>query len=304
MKRRTLIKNGLVLSSGILIPSLSMAQTSAGSEKPPIGDRAPVVQVTGESPHAITRKAVEALGGMRKFVSRGDVVMIKPNIGWNKPVEMAATTNPEVIRALVEMTLDAGAKKVIVMDHTLSKAEDAYRSSGIEAAAKKAGAEVRYTDDNRLVEHDFKGEYIQKWPVYRDFLDIDKFINVPILKHHGSSALSIAMKNLYGILGGNRGKLHRDMGYNIADMAAGFKNHLVVIDAYRVLLRNGPIGGRLSDVEMKKTVIASTRIVEADAIAAVLFGAAAADVEFLRAASENGLGEIDPAKIFLKTIRG
>ena len=101
---------------------------------------------------------------------------------------------------------------------------------------------------------------------------MDKFINVPILKHHGSAGLTIAMKNLYGILGGNRGKLHRDMGENIADLANGFRSHLVVVDAFRVLMRNGPVGGRLSDVELRQTVIASTSIMHADVAAAVLFG--------------------------------
>ena len=131
------------------------------------------------------------------------------------------------------------------MDNTCHKAEDCYQRSGIEAMARRAGAEVRFSDENRLVLHDFKGEFLGKWPVYRDHLEVDKFINVPILKHHGSAGLTIAMKNLFGILGGNRGKLHRDMGENIADLANGFRSHLVVVDAWRVLVRNGPVGGRI-----------------------------------------------------------
>ncbi len=234
---------------------------------------------------------------MGKIVSRGDVVMVKPNIGWNRTVEQAACTNPEVLRAVIELAFDAGAKKVIVMDNTCHKAEDCYQRSGIEAMASKAGAEVRYSDENRLVVHDFKGEVLGKWPVFRDHLEVDKFINVPILKHHGSSGLTIAMKNLYGILGGNRGKLHRDMGENIADLANGFRSHLVVVDAFRVLVRNGPVGGRLSDVELRQTVIASTQIMHADVAAAVLFGRDAREVEYLQAAFARKMGEIDIAKI-------
>jgi uncharacterized protein (DUF362 family) len=294
MERRTLIKNGIAVSSALILPSWLKpeAKMAPGS----------VVRVTGDSPYDITRRAIAEMGGMDQFVSKRDVVVIKPNIGWNRVPEQAGTTNPDVVRALVELAYTAGAKKVIVMDNTLHKAEDAYSRSGIQAAASKSGAEVRFADDNRLVSHDFKGENIQKWPVFRDFLEADKFINVPILKHHGSAGLTVAMKNVFGILGGNRGKLHRDMAVSIADMANGFHQHLVVVDAYRVLMRNGPVGGRLSDVEFKKTVIVSTNVMHADVAAAVLFGLNPRELEFLQAGFERKMGEIDPAKIATRSV--
>ncbi len=280
--------------------ALLLARPGHAQAKPDAGDQ--VVQVKGGSPYEITKRAIAEIGGMGKIVSRGDVVMVKPNIGWNRTVEQAGCTNPDVLRAVIELAFNAGAKKVVVMDNTCHKAEDCYQRSGIEAMAKKMGAEVRYCDDNRLVVHDFKGEYLSKWPVYRDFLEVDKFINVPILKHHGSAGLTIAMKNLYGILGGNRGKLHRDMGENLADLAAGFRSHLVLVDAFRILLRNGPVGGRLSDVELRQTVIASTRIMSADVAAAVLFGKDPRELEFLQAAYAKKMGEIDIARIPVKTL--
>jgi uncharacterized protein (DUF362 family) len=294
MKRRTFVKNGLLFSGALALPSLLPGQVKPGG---PL-----VVQVRGESPYKITQRAVAEIGGMGKVIARGDVVMVKPNIGWNRTVEQAACTNPEVLRALIELVFAAGAKKVIVMDNTCHRAEDSYQRSGIEAMAKKAGAEVRYCDENRLVVHDFKGEYLGQWQVFRDFLEVDKFINVPILKHHGSSGLSIAMKNLYGILGGNRGKLHRDMGENIADLAGSFPSHLVLVDAYRVLMRNGPVGGRLSDVELRKTVIASTHIMHADVAATVLFGNDPRQMEFLQAAFNRKMGEIEMARIPFKSL--
>jgi uncharacterized protein (DUF362 family) len=294
MKRRTFVKNGLLFSGALALPPLLPAQDKPGG--------APLVQVRGDSPYEITRRAVAEIGGMGKIVARGDVVMIKPNIGWNRTVEQAACTNPEVLRALIDMTFAAGAKKVLLMDNTCHKAEDCYARSGIEAMARKAGAEVRICDENRLVTHDFKGEYLGEWPVFRDFLEVDKFINVPILKHHGSSGLTIAMKNLYGILGGNRGKLHRDMGENIADLANGFASHLVLVDAFRVLLRNGPVGGRLSDVELRRTVIASTNIMHADVAATVLFNRDPRHMEFLQAAYSRKMGEIEMARIPVKSI--
>jgi uncharacterized protein (DUF362 family) len=294
MKRRTFVKNGLLFSGALAAPSLLPGQAK--------GSAPLTVQVTGGSPYEITKRAVAEIGGMGKIIARGDVVMVKPNIGWNRTVEQAACTNPEVVRALIELAFNAGAKKVLVMDNTCHKAEDCYQRSGIEAVAKKAGAEVRYSDENRLASHDFKGEYLGEWPVFRDFLEVDKFINVPILKHHGSSGLTIAMKNLYGILGGNRGKLHRDMGENIADLAKGFTSHLVLVDAFRVLMRNGPVGGRLSDVELRQTVIASTRIMHADVAATVLFGTDPRQVEFLQAAAARKMGEIELAKIPFKSL--
>jgi len=294
MKRREFIKQSAALSSLICLSGIIPAEAA--------GKEASVVAVSGESPAEIARRAVAELGGMGRFVSRGDVVMIKPNIAWNRTPEQAATTHPEVVRAMVELALGAGAKKVIVMDNPCHRAADTYERSGIAAAARQAGAEVRFADENRLVVHDFKGEYVRNWQVYRDFLEVDKFINVPILKHHGSSELTIAMKNLFGILGGNRGKLHRDMGENIADLASGFPSHLVVVDAYRILTRNGPVGGRLSDVALKKTVIASANIVEADAVAAEFFGVVPGEVEFLQAAASRKMGEIDSNKIVRKSL--
>lgn len=295
MKRRDFLKKSAVISSSLYLPGmLSMAQSPGG---------APVIKVIGDSPYEITKRAVAELGGMQKFISKQDIVMVKPNIGWNSTVEQGANTHPEVIRAVVEMVMNAGAKKVIVMDNTCHKAADTYSRSGIADAAKKAGAEVRFADENRLVVHDFKGSRVQKWLVFKDFLDADKFINVPVLKHHGSAGLTIGMKNLYGILGGRRGKLHRSMGAGIADLAKGFKTDLTIIDANRVLMRNGPIGGRVSDVEIKKTVIASTNIMEADVVAVDVFGDTPERYEFIREAFDRKLGQMELSKINLKTIK-
>lgn len=294
MKRRDFLKKTAAASSALCFPGLFHLEGAAGNSF--------VVRVQGESPYEITKRAVKELGGMGKFISKQDIVMVKPNIAWNRSVEQAGNTNPEVVKAVIEMALEAGARKVIVMDNTTHKAASTYKRSGIEEAAKKAGAEVRYADENRLVVHDFKGKKLKRWPVFKDYLEADKFINVPILKHHGSAALTIGMKNLFGIIGGNRGKLHRNMGENIADLAYGFKTHLTIVDAYRILLRNGPTGGRLSDVELKKTVIASTNIMEADVVAADLFGKPPQQVPFIQAAVERKMGNMEVSKINIKTI--
>jgi uncharacterized protein (DUF362 family) len=294
MKRRDFMAKTAAVSSSLAFSSLLIPSPKSGS--------IPVVKVQGESPYRITKKTIEGLGGMKKFISKQDIVMVKPNIGWNRTVEQGACTNPEVLRAIIEEIINSGAKKVIVMDRPCHKAADTYRRSGIQAMGREAGAEVRFADDNRLVIYNFKGENVTRWPVYRDFLEVDKFINVPILKHHGSAGLTIGMKNLYGILGGRRGKLHRDMGASIADLARGFKTHLTIVDAFRVLKRNGPVGGRLSDVELKKTVIASPNIMEVDVVAAGVFGADPRQISFLQEGAKRNLGQIDMSKIQVKEL--
>ncbi len=294
MKRREFIKTSVITTTSV--PLSGLFAFSAPS-------RIPVSKVTGESPFEITKKSVELIGGMKKFISRQDVVMIKPNIGWNRKVEQAANTNPAVLRAIIEMVFDAGAKKVILMDNSCHKSEDTYRRSGIQEMVKNSGAELRFSDENRLVIHSFNGEKLKKWPVFRDHLEVDKFINVPILKHHSSAGLTIGMKNLYGIIGGRRGKLHRNMGENIADLANGFKTDLTIVDAYRILKRNGPVGGKLSDVEIKKTVICSENIFEADVVAVDLFGKSIDEVPFIDAGFRRGMGHKDISKINLRTAK-
>jgi len=294
MKRRDFMFKTIAVSSSLCFPfDQAMANNS---------NSLPVIKIQGDSPYRITKKAIEGLGGMEKFVSKQDIVMVKPNIGWNRTVEQGACTNPEVVKAIVEEVFNAGARKVIIMDHPCHKAADTYRRSGIEALGKKTGAEVRFADENRLVIYNFKGEQVTRWPVYKDFLEVDKFINVPILKHHGSAGLTIGMKNLYGILGGRRGKLHRNMGASIADLAHGFKTHLTIVDAFRVMKRNGPVGGRLSDVELKKIVIASPNIMEADVVATSVFGSDPRQYSFLQEGDKRKIGQLDISKIKIKNL--
>ncbi|MEN8223670.1 MAG: DUF362 domain-containing protein [Acidobacteriota bacterium] len=294
MKRRKFIKASTITAATACISGIPVFSG---------GGIDPVSRVTGESPYKIAKKGIELLGGMKKFISKQDIVMIKPNIGWNRKVEHAANTNPEVLRAVIEMVFDAGAKKVIVMDNSCHKSEDTYRRSGIKEAVEKSGAEIRFSDENRLVVHNFNGEKLKKWPVFKDHLEVDKFINVPILKHHSSAGLTIGMKNLYGIIGGRRGKLHRNMGENIADLAYGFKTDLTIVDAFRILKKNGPVGGRLSDVELKKTIICSKNIFEADVVAVDLFGKNVDEIDFIGAGFRRGMGQKDISKINLKTIK-
>jgi len=256
-----------------------------------------LAQIQGEDPAAITRAAVAALGGMKKFVSRGDKVIIKPNIGWDRVPEMAACTNPEVVRALVEMSLDAGAKDVVVMDNTTNQAKRCYIRSGIQDAAKLGGAKVLFTDEHRLKKVPLKGEWLKEWEVFQDFLEADKLINVPIAKVHSLCRLTLSMKNWLGAIGGARNQLHQKLDQGIVDLQAFFKPSLTVLDAYRILVRNGPQGGRPSDTQLKKTVVAGVDAVAVDALGATFFDIKPQELLYLRLAQERGLGKFELEKL-------
>jgi len=253
--------------------------------------------ITGESPAAITKEALAALGGMKRFIAKGDKVMIKPNIGWDRTPELAATTNPEVVKTLVEIAFEAGAKEVTVMDNTINQAQRCYARSGIAEAAKSAGAKVPFVNEFRLKKMALKGEWLKEWEVFTDFVETDKLINVPIAKHHSLSRLTIGMKNWLGAIGGARNQLHQKIDEAMVDLAAFFKPQLTVLDAYRILTRNGPQGGRISDIKLQKTVVASIDPVAAETVAAGFFEIRPEELAYLGIALKRGLGQTNLEKL-------
>jgi uncharacterized protein (DUF362 family) len=256
--------------------------------------------ITGESPAAITRDALAALGGIKRFIARGDKVMIKPNIGWDRTPELAACTNHEVVKTLVELCFEAGAKEVTVMDNTTNQAQRCYARSGIAEAAKSAGAKVPFVNPYKLKKLPLHGEWLKDWQVYTDFVEVDKLINAPIAKHHSLSRLSLGMKNWLGALGGPRNQLHQELDKAMVDLAAFFKPTLTVVDAYRILMRNGPQGGRTSDVRLQKTVVATTDPVAADTVGAGFFDLKPEDLAYIPLANKRGLGQINLEKLRLE----
>lgn len=255
--------------------------------------------VEGDDPFKITIAAVDELGGMKKYVKNGDVVLVKPNIGWNRTVEQAANTNPMVVAAVVSECKKAGAKEVIVLDRTCNEARMCYRNSGIEEAANKAGANVVLFDGGREGNYRSvtfaKGKSVREWNILKMAIDANVLINVPIAKHHGISGLTFGMKNLMGLMAGERGKIHKDIHQSLADLLSGVRPHLTIVDAYRVLMNHGPQGGKLEDVKLVKKVIATSDPVAADAFAAGLPGLdkKPSEVGFIRIAHEMGLGEMN-----------
>jgi len=257
-----------------------------------------VAVAVGNDYAAITRRAVTALGGMKAFIRQGDVVVVKPNMGWDRAPEFAANTHPLVVRALVEECLAAGAKRVKVFDHTCNDPRRCYLNSGIELALKGLKrVELKQIERERFRKVALNGQFLKEWELYDEALSANVFINVPIAKHHGLSRLTLGLKNIMGVMGGNRGYIHRNLDIALADVNTVLRSHLTVIDATRILTAHGPQGGSLADVRVLNKVIASRDIVAADAYAATLFGLRPVDIPIIVTAAKRGLGEMDLRRI-------
>ncbi|NJC88235.1 MAG: DUF362 domain-containing protein [Desulfuromonas sp.] len=294
--RRTFVKAALAAAAVGTVPIVDLLPRPAqAAEGPPLAVR------RGQDIPKLVRDTVGALGGMSRFVKPGQSVVVKPNIGWDRTVELAANTHPEVVRTLVELCLEAGAKKVRLFDRTCNDPRRCYTQSGIAAALetlKSARAELEHIDPRAFREVTIKGgKAFPSWEFYQPALEADVFINVPIAKHHSISRLTLAMKNLMGVIGGSRGKLHTDIAEALADINSVLPSDLTVIDATRILVANGPQGGRPEDVRRLDTLIASPDIVAADAYAATLFDLKPEDVPTIVAGARRGLGIMDLKRV-------
>jgi uncharacterized protein (DUF362 family) len=272
------------------------SETTSPIDQPPTLVANPDLVVARKgSPEALVQAAMTAIGGMERFVPQGGWVIIKPNICTSyHSYEYATTSNPWVVGALVKMCFLAGANKVQVMDSPFGgSAADAYTVSGIAEQVQINGGEMvqmpdfmfkKITIDNALS--------LNNVAIYQDVFNADTLINVPIAKNHGLATLTLGMKNLMGLIT-ERQRIHQDFGNRLADLARTIKPTLTVIDAVRILLRNGPTGGDLGDVQVMDTIIVSQDIVAADSYAATLFGFQPNDLEYIRIGNQTGLGRSD-----------
>ncbi len=260
--------------------------------------------------NAITRDAIEKMvdkafaefGGINSMIKKGMNVVVKPNMAWNSAPEKAHTTNPFLVEAVVKRCVKAGAK-VTVFDRTCNSARPSYKNSGIEEAAARAGADVELIDDRKFADVKVPNGIRQKeLSVYKPILDADFVINMPIAKHHGSADLTISMKNLMGVIGGNRGMLHYGLHENIVDFQKTVRVDLIICDALRILTKHGPNGGSPEDIIEPKTIIMGKDPVAVDAYATTLFGRKPADIEHIALAYKEKMGEIDPQKMNIKRI--
>ncbi len=263
-----------------------------------------LVVARGNDPEQMVRQALAAYGGMQTFVPKGATVVVKPNICVAyHTYEYAATTNPWVVGALVKLALEAGASRVQVFDFPFGgTAQEAYVRSGIEEQVKAAGGEMAFMPGFKYVQTDIPGGVdLKKTKAFKDALDADVMINVPSAKDHGSTRLTLGMKNLMGLVV-DRGAIHTNLGQRIADLTALFRPKLTVVDAVRILMKNGPTGGSLDYVKKTDTVIVSPDIVAADSYATTLFGMQPEDIGFIKAAAKMGLGNSDLKSLKIQEI--
>lgn len=260
----------------------------------PVNPDFPTMALTKNEDHINALKAtLDAIGGIRRFVKTGEKVTIKPNIGWDRRPSQAANTNPLLVAEMVRQCLEAGASEVIVTDVTCNDPRRTFLRSGIKEAAAGAGAKVILPSDDDFVTTDLNGKLLTEWPVLKYFIETDRLINMPIVKHHSLCKCTIAMKNLYGILGGMRNQLHQQIDQSIVDLAAFCKPTLTVVDATRILVRNGPQGGSVNDVAIENSVICSTDQVAADVRGAEFLGLKPDELGFIKLAEKSGLGQPD-----------
>ena len=249
--------------------------------------------VRGKDADKMVRTAIEKIGGMGRFISPGEKVLLKPNAAWDRQPEQAANTNPAVVGTVVRLCLEARASEVWVTDVSVNDPYRCFARSGIEDAVKRAGGRIRFSTENDFVLTDLKGESLKVWPVSAFYHQADKLINLPVVKHHSLSKCTMAMKNLYGSLGGQRNRLHQDINTSIADLASAIRPTLTVMDATRVLKRNGPTGGNISDVSIENTVVAGVDLVAIESYGLRFLDLKVEDIPFITMADKRGIGISD-----------
>jgi uncharacterized protein (DUF362 family) len=282
-----------VVTTSIVAAGLSGGMARLFADEPPVLSLA-----EGSDYGAITKNAINALGGMHKFVKPGNVVVVKPNIGWDRKPEFAANTHPLVVKAIAEECLKAGAKKVKVFDNPCNDPRRCYENSGVAGTLKgMKNVDLKYMEDERYKNTKLNGVFLKEWELYDEALSADVFINVPVAKHHGLTRVSLGLKNTMGVMGGNRGYIHRSIEDALVDVNKVVKSHLTIIDATRILLNHGPQGGNLKDVKVLNKVIACRDIVAADAYATTFFGLNPQDISTTVTAYKRGMGEMNLSKV-------
>jgi len=305
MDRRDFLKKSMQAGvlAGIAGTFGSVSNIFAGPLKDPPSPY-DMAAIKGGEPDVMFNKGIESLGGMKSFVKKGQTVLVKPNIGWDVSPERGGNTNPLLVKEIIKRCYDAGAKQVYVFDHTCDDWKRCYSNSGIEKAANDAGAKVVSGDsEGYYQEVTIKGAVkLKKAMIHELLLSSDVFINVPVLKNHGSAGLTIGMKNLMGVVWDRRFWHSSNLHQCIADCMLYRKPDLTIVDAYTVMKRNGPRGVSKEDVVIMKSQIIGRDIVAVDTAAAKLFGSDPSKIDYIRMAEELKLGTMNLDKLSINRI--
>ncbi|MDR3189259.1 MAG: DUF362 domain-containing protein [Prevotellaceae bacterium] len=307
MDRKQFLRTIALTGAVITLKSKAGMDLMAQSQN---GKAVDLVAVMGGEPEEMFRQAIEELGGMSQFIKKGWKVVVKPNIGWDKSPELAGNTNPKLVGEIVRQCFQAGAKEVIVFDHTCDDWLKCYKNSGIAAAAEAEGAKMAPANEESYYKEvelpDAKKLKTAK--IHEAILNSDAWINVPVLKHHGGANLSISMKNYMGIVWDRRIFHRTDLQQCIADICTMYKRPaLNVVDAYRTMKTNGPQGRSTADVVSTKSLFVSRDIVAVDTAAAKFFGQVRdmplENVGHLANGQTLGIGTMDLEKLNIKRIK-
>lgn len=309
MKRRDFLKTSMVAGAALSLKFEGL-QAALSNHTLTVEEAPDLVAVMGGEPEAMLDKALETLGGIGNYVKKGQKVVIKPNIGWDRTPELAGNTNPDLIKALVKKCLGAGAEKVTVFDHTCDNWQKCYASSGIADAVKEAGGVIVPANDEQYCKEVSipGGVTLKKAKIHEALLEADVWFNVPILKNHGGAKLSCAMKNMMGIVWDRRYFHQQDLQQCIADICTWQKKPaLHIVDAYRMMFQNGPQGRSAADVATLKSLIVSPNIIAADTASLALFNQVKkldmAAVTHITKGEALHLGSTDLKKINIKRIK-
>lgn len=253
----------------------------------------PSMAIAHGSEHEKTvRAAIDALGGMGRFIKKGDVVMIKPNVAFDRPPALAATTHPDALRAVAKLVREAGASKIVIADNPINSPTGCFLKSGLSAVADELDLDLLYPEANSFSPLQLDGEVLRHWTFFnKPFARATKVIGLAPCKDHNLCHASMTMKNWYGLLGGRRNQFHQHIHSIVSDFALMMKPTLVILDGMNVLMRNGPTGGRLSDVKQMGTVVAGIDMVAVDSYGYThLLERDLAELTYIHKAHDRGLG--------------
>ncbi len=306
MKRREFFKKsvGAGVAAGAAFSLGGYQNLWAGS--PAAAAKYDMVAVMGGLPEAMFDLGIQELGGMGAFVAKGQKVLVKPNIGWDVIPELAGNTNPNLVKRIIEHCFKAGAKEVYVFDHTCDNWVNTYKNSGIERAAKAAGAKVVPANSENYYQAISipGGIKLKTAKVHELLLSSDVIISVPILKDHNSTRMTACLKNNMGVVW-DRGFWHsNNLNQCIADFGLFEKKPVLnVIDCYNVMVKNGPQGVSKQDVVQMKSQILTADWVAGDTAAAKMLGIEPERIEYIPIAHKMGLGNMKIESLSIKRIK-
>ncbi|MDR2500647.1 MAG: DUF362 domain-containing protein [Treponema sp.] len=302
MNRREFLKRSAAIGFGaglLLLPKgLRSAARLAAQENYP-----DLVALKGGKPEEMFDRGMRQIGGMGRFVKNGQTVVVKPNMSWDLSPEYAANTSPALVAAVVKHCLDAGAKRVAVLDHSIDYWENSAKNSGVLAAALRAGAVHAPAEREGYYQRiALNGRILKETMIHESLLECDVLINVPVLKHHGGAGLTGSIKNLMGCVWNRRTYHANGLNVCMADFLHAKRPNLNIVDAYRVITKNGPRGGTLDVVAPMGSLLISPDIVAADTAASLLLGRKQGEVEPVRLAAAAGFGTMDLSKLNISRI--